>query len=164
MTIVPVIPNASGVLSLLTDVAASMAAPYNLTAVTPKAVAAGEVLRWAVDQGTSPCAAAPLLLFANVGGEAAAEAVTPGVPGFHRFHDLSVPTGTALILGDGIGVGPLFGLGVGPLGPNLVGDPPAGLALPSGLPPGLEIRFQAVSVCPCSYGFAVSNECSFITQ
>ena len=72
--------------------------------------------------------------------------VAPPVPGIVALHGFSEPTGTALIMGDGIGIG-ITGLSVG-FPPLFVGDPVRQFDFPMGMPAGLDLRMQAVFVLP----------------
>jgi hypothetical protein len=149
---------------LLGDAGPAGSTSYNFTTASPIYFDPGEALRWTIGETPGcPCTGGAILIVANIGVEAISDAVTPGVPGFKRFHNFSIPAGIAGILADGLGIGPLVGFPVGIQAPNFVGDPPWGFITPPTLPPCFPIKAQAVIFCPGSNSFSVTNEILWIS-
>ena len=105
-------------------------------------------------QSTFPgIAGAAATIFANVPPASTIAAVTPilgplgSVPNFEVVHGLSIPAGTALALGDGLGVAGTPFVAGGIFTPLAVNDPYAAIPIPAGIfNPGDEIRLQALYI------------------
>ncbi len=149
---------------LQADVGPPGSTMYNFSTTSPQTFVPGEALRWTMT--TVPgctCTGGPILIIANVGAEATSNAVTPGLAGFNRFHNLSIPTGVGLVLADGFGATPFVGFPVGAPAPNFVGDAPWGFITPVGLPAGFHVTAQALVYCPLANALSVSNEITWIS-
>ncbi|MAG57324.1 MAG: hypothetical protein CMJ83_13610 [Planctomycetes bacterium] len=119
---------------------------------TFKFISALDTLRFGLTADCPDLNGRAAAIILNSGPEATMNGVTPPsfvappVPGIVALHGFSEPTGAALIMGDGIGIG-ITGLSVG-FPPLFVGDPVLQFDFPMGMPAGLDMRMQAVFVLP----------------
>jgi len=131
---------------------------------------AGQVIQVGIVGGCFPSqAGAPYTLMLNFGPEALINGFTPPlgssffttINGLNILSPFSSPTGTPILLGDGLGLNTVnFGLNVGFPSPS-IGGTPVTFAFPGGLiPAGFDLRFQAVYVVPTAPGilFGVTNQ------
>jgi hypothetical protein len=135
--------------------------PYD---ATPKTAVPGDYFKLGIACcPIPPLSQSPISVLVNVGPAPVPGALTIPpypIPNLVRSHAYSTPAGAALLLGDGLGLAAIgVGLDLG-VGPTVVTSYQLAIPMPW-LPPGTELRFQAIVATPAAVPFAgilVTNE------